>query len=188
MSAISLVNTTVAMWTCQACMRGRLPALVGDAAALAPLARFRQLTTTPCSRRAFQGSTGVSYDDECGKSKVAPTGATSAPQTKWKAERQEWLESRGVRPPNKLAKKDVNLDLVVRKQLWYLQDPLKLAQHIRKTLRDDDIEIAQALVQGASKYMQCTVSWNHLIEWYLNKGKIKYAFRIYNEVKHISQL
>lgn len=170
-------------------MRGRLQAFVGDTTVLSPFSRFRKLTTTPRCRRGFQQSTVLrNNDDEYSESTIVPLGSAGASQSKWKVERQEWLDSRGVRPANKPAKKDADLDFVVRKQLRYLKDPLKLAEHVRKSLRDDDIDIALAVVQGASKSMQCTVSWNHLIEWYLSKGKMKYAFRTYNEVKHIPQL
>jgi pentatricopeptide repeat protein len=37
-------------------------------------------------------------------------------------------------------------------------------------------------VRAASKTIKCTVSWNHLIDWQLSKGKINGAIRIYNEV------
>jgi hypothetical protein len=76
-------------------------------------------------------------------------------------------------------------DLLIRKQLKHLQDPLKLAQHVRETLREDDFESALAIVRAASKDNQCIVSWNHLIDWQLSKGKMKDAIKTYNEVSTI---
>jgi hypothetical protein len=68
------------------------------------------------------------------------------------------------------------------KQLKYLKDPLKLAEHVRKILRDDDFESALALVRAASKDTQCIVSWNHLIDWQLSRQKMNGAIKTYNEV------
>jgi hypothetical protein len=96
-------------------------------------------------------------------------------------DRQKWLESRGIRPLHK--KKPTDEAFVVRKHLSYLKDPLKLADFIRSSLRDNgDFETAHKLVQAASKDIQCTVSWNHLIDYQLSKGKMNFAIKICNEV------
>ena len=71
---------------------------------------------------------------------------------------------------------------LVRKQLKYLKDPLKLAEHVRATLREDDFESAMAIVRAASKDTECIVSWNHLIDWQLSKGRMNGAMKTYNEV------
>ena len=99
-------------------------------------------------------------------------------------DRQAWLESRGVTPIHKQREKKTE-DQVIKKQLSYLKDPLKLADHVRKTLREDDFDNTLALVRAASKNIQCVVSWNHLIDWQLSKGKMNAAIKTYNEVfKH----
>lgn len=69
-----------------------------------------------------------------------------------------------------------------RNQSRYLKDPLKLADTVREYLRDDKFDEALALTQFASKDVQCTVSWNHLINWQLTKGKVRGALKSYNEV------
>jgi hypothetical protein len=70
----------------------------------------------------------------------------------------------------------------LRRHLKFLKDPLLLAGHIRKCLQDDNFDTAQETVRAASKDVQCTVSWNHLIEWQLSKGKMNAALHTYNEV------
>jgi hypothetical protein len=67
-------------------------------------------------------------------------------------------------------------------QLRYLKDPLKLADHVRKTLLRDDFETAQKVVRAASRDVQCVVSWNHLVDWQLSKGFMNAAIKTYNEV------
>ena len=95
--------------------------------------------------------------------------------------RQKWLESRGKTPLSKQREKDTD-DPLVKRQLKHLKDPLKLAEHVRENLREDDFDSALAIVRAASKDTQCTVSWNHLIDWQLSKYKMKDAIKTYNEV------
>jgi hypothetical protein len=95
--------------------------------------------------------------------------------------RQKWLESRGVTPLHKRKERETDGPLI-KKQLKHLKDPLKLAEHVRATLREDDFETALAVVRAASKDTQCIVSWNHLIDWQLSRGKMNGAIKTYNEV------
>lgn len=64
----------------------------------------------------------------------------------------------------------------------YANDPLKLAEYVRKALKGDDYDTALAVVRAASKGMSCTVSWNHLLDWQLSKGRMNAAMKTYNEV------
>lgn len=73
----------------------------------------------------------------------------------------------------------------MRTQLKLLKDPLRLADHVRKCLKDDEFESTLQLVRAASKDVQCIVSWNHLIDWQLSKGKMAAAFKTYNEVNKL---
>lgn len=93
--------------------------------------------------------------------------------------RKQWLDSRGVRP-SKTSKPPA--DKIIDQHLVYLKDPLKLADFIRKTLRDGDFETAQRIVRAASKDVQCIVSWNHLVNWQVTQGKLNAAIKTYNEV------
>lgn len=68
------------------------------------------------------------------------------------------------------------------KELVWLQDPVKLAENTISLLRNDDHEKALDTVRLASKKESCTVSWNHLIDYDMSKGKVQKAVKIYNEV------
>lgn len=99
--------------------------------------------------------------------------------------RQEWLDSRGQRPKERPSAKPVfkrTTDAAMRKNLLYLQDSVKLATTVAHYLRDDRYEQALELVQAASRNRLVTVSWNHLIDWQLQKGRTKSAMRTYNDV------
>ncbi|KAF2097223.1 hypothetical protein NA57DRAFT_23747, partial [Rhizodiscina lignyota] len=71
--------------------------------------------------------------------------------------------------------------------MQYLVDPLKFSDHINRLLKKNDLPQAYALVQYASKSMNCVVSWNSLIVWCLNNGKMSTALKIYNEMKKRAQ-
>ena len=68
------------------------------------------------------------------------------------------------------------------KELRYLNDPVKLAKHVVNLLAQDKGSTAEELVRAASRGMQCTVSWNHIIDDAMNRGKVAAAVKFYNEV------
>ncbi|KAI9673412.1 MAG: hypothetical protein M1817_002874 [Caeruleum heppii] len=72
-------------------------------------------------------------------------------------------------------------------ELRYLKDPLKLADHVRLSLRNGDFDKTQELVRLASKNQLCTVSWNHLVNYQLSEGKLAAALKTYNEMKKRGQ-
>ena len=67
-------------------------------------------------------------------------------------------------------------------ELRWLKDPVKLADHTVKLLRDDVFLKALELVRLASKDVECTVSWNHLIDYEMSKARVTEAVKLYNEV------
>ena len=67
-------------------------------------------------------------------------------------------------------------------ELKYLKDPRKLADHVAHVLEHDNEEKATALVRLSSRAIANVVSWNHLIDWQMKKGKTKAALETYNEV------
>ncbi|KAL8774504.1 MAG: hypothetical protein Q9209_000877 [Squamulea sp. 1 TL-2023] len=73
------------------------------------------------------------------------------------------------------------------RELIYLQDPLKLAENTIALLREDDNHKALDLVRLASKQTPCTVSWNHLVDYEMSKGRTQKAVKIYNEMKKRAQ-
>lgn len=79
---------------------------------------------------------------------------------------------------------DVVRRKVVKKELQWLQDPKALADRVAKILQADDFALAVAIVRGAEKQnMECSVGWNHLLEYCMNKKQPKAAWKLYNEMK-----
>ena len=71
----------------------------------------------------------------------------------------------------------------LEQEVRWLRDPLKLGDHVVRLLRQDDHEKALALVRLAGRDLQCTVSWNYLIDYSMSKGKVADAVKLYNEVR-----
>jgi hypothetical protein len=70
-----------------------------------------------------------------------------------------------------------------------LGDPLKLADTVRVLLRQEHFEKAQDIVRSASVgSVQYIVSWNHLIDWQMSRGKVNGAMKTYQEVRSGSTL
>ena len=92
--------------------------------------------------------------------------------------RTHWVDPPS-NPPYKLEPYDkFSLQLEVR----WLKDPVKLADHTVKLLQDNNFRKALDIVRMASKYVQCTVSWNHLIDYEMSKARVADALKLYNEV------
>ena len=79
--------------------------------------------------------------------------------------------------------KDFKREKQLDKELLYLQDPVKLAENTKSLLHNDDNAKALEIVRLASKRTSCTVSWNHVIDYEMSKGRIQKAVKIYNEVR-----
>ncbi|KAF7177409.1 hypothetical protein CNMCM7691_005614 [Aspergillus felis] len=79
---------------------------------------------------------------------------------------------------------DIIRKKVVKKELKWLQDPKALADRVAKILQADDFPLAVAIVRGAQKEnMECSVGWNHLLEYCMEKKQPKAAWSLYNEMK-----
>ena len=177
------------MLICHACIRRCLQTLIGESN-LASTSRGSALTANHAKRRNYT-SKAIEQSPRPRHQNTAdrgPSYASHKPENGFKSgavstsyNRQKWLESRGVIPLHKQTERQTD-DLLMKKQLRYLKDPLKLAEHVRKILRDDDFESALALVRTASRDTQCIVSWNHLIDWQLSRQKMNGAIKTYNEV------
>lgn len=70
----------------------------------------------------------------------------------------------------------------LEKELHYLPDPLRLAESTAKALAKGKHEKAVDLVRLASRNMACTVSWNHIINYYMGRSEPGIAIKLYNEV------
>lgn len=162
------------MLTCHSCTRRILQSIVGEFVILSATGRASLASDRCNTRRSFSSTCRVLL-------KEASVG--SAASLTRKIRRKEWFESRPVPPANRQARTKMSEDkYALRKELLYLNDPLKLADHVRQRLREDEFHKTLAIVRGASATVQCTVSWNHLIDWQLNKGKMNDAIKTFNEV------
>lgn len=174
------------MFTCRACTRRCLQALIGDLPVRTTHSQLiipqRQLYSSFASNAT--DSEGYNYQP------ITQYEDHSEQPTKSRtAKRQEWLDSRGERPVDKQpAPIDPRIDDKFIWKLKQLQDPLRLADYVRKLLSDDDFEKALLYVRSASKNVECVVSWNHLIEWQFSKGQLSPALKTYNEVCYIRQI
>lgn len=92
------------------------------------------------------------------------------------------LKQLRARPSKKNTEREISL------HLKYLRDPIKLAEFVRETLRSNDYDLAQKVVNEASSSIACVVSWNHLIEWQLSKGRMNAAMKCYNDMKRRAQV
>jgi len=188
------------MFTCHACMKRCLQTLIGDSIASTSALRTSLRNRTISQRRLASTSTSTYCNTEdvyhptnsfsrSSKSNYEYTGSSDRKALTETEKRAKWLESRGQTPADK---KDLSNqgtdDFLVRRKLKTLQDPLNLAVFVRLSLQRDEFEYCQTLVRAASKNMQCTVSWNHLIEWQLSKGKLNAALKTYNEVSLYTKL
>ena len=72
---------------------------------------------------------------------------------------------------------------LLKKELQYLGDPLKLADNTLHLLQQPGQHgKAGEMVKMASKSMQCTVSWNHMIDFYMNHKRPLLAMSTYHDV------
>lgn len=72
----------------------------------------------------------------------------------------------------------------LEKELQYLKDPLRLAENTTSLLKNGEYEKAIEMVRLASRNTSCTVSWNHLIDYYMNRGETQKATKLYYEVRN----
>jgi len=170
------------MLTCSSCMKRCLQSLIGDSATISSASASSLKTSGPASQTRKLHTTSQSTS-----SSKDYKSTFAKPRSDSKNDRQKWLDSRGTRPADKPAKVP-DSKFVVRKHLQYLKDPVKLADFVRDSLRKDEYETTLEVVRSASKSIQCTVSWNHLIDYTLTKGRMNAAIKIYNEVSIVHLL
>ena len=174
------------MFRCRSCLVDCLRAIIGETPHISSPALIRsRRTIAKASTRAY--STAVARPNEYAGFQ-REQGLYSRQEFKPfdKPTRTANIVSRNLR--NQL---DEPLTTKREKELWlelkYLQDPLKLADSILHTLRGNDLSKALGLVRLASKNMECTVSWNHIIDWLMARRDTKSAFKLYNEMKKRAQ-
>ena len=157
------------MLECQACMHRYPSALYAHLKSLAPLPRSLPIRiagrepnriAAPWSRR--------------NASALATQSKQSGPAYNILAGKNP--DERNIKPrdPERYA---------LEQEMRYLGDPMKLADHTVTLLRKDQFEKVGELVKMASKRMSCTVSWNHMIDYDMSKGRVTRAMSTYNDVR-----
>lgn len=190
---LTIVTITVTMLRCQDCIRKCLRPFIGDYAlpgsspirGQSSFARDSQPFNRNYPSYRNYSSTLAPYIERdqaedytsSRPRKPTPSANQEKPQSRTK-QRQEWFNSRGVTPVAKKRLEPAN----IRKHLRFLRDPVKLADDVRRMLREDDFETALEVVKAASRDMQCIVSWNHIIDWQVSKHKLTAALKTYNDV------
>lgn len=182
------------MFTCRSCMRRNVQGFLKDPSLHQTGAKSGviQLQARVAGRREYGAEIAIQNDanpadfvSQDNYTEVEYTNQKSGAKYGTKAlERQKWLQSRGTRPSTK-PRKELPDAYETRRELVWLGDPLKLAGHILDVLRRDRFDEAEHLVRAASKNIQCTVSWNHLVDWQISQGKVNGAIKTYNEVRHL---
>ena len=152
------------MFACTACTRRCLRAVVSDALDARP-----SLPTTPHVKVGL----------------VTTLGQNGAETQRWQEPfRQSFMEDTKLPAGN--AKdwepRDTRYQdparLALQKELRFLKDPLKLAEHTVRLLHRGETEKAYELVKLSSKSLACTVSWNHLMDYEMAKGSAANAMRM----------
>lgn len=164
------------MLECRTCVLRALRAIVGDGlSATATLQRPLALTphlTTRIPRRRL--ATAVS--------ERVPEDALSS------LERVEQPKLDHMSSHKKGGPIVIHNEKALSKELEYLGDPVKLAQHVDYTLRSDNPTKALDLCRLASRQkMECIVGWNHVIGWHMQAGRTNKAIEIFNEMKKRGQ-
>ncbi|TAQ86785.1 hypothetical protein B7494_g4900 [Chlorociboria aeruginascens] len=166
------------MLTCHACSKRYLRAILGDSPTiLSPL-----ICRAPTIRRHY-----VTESPESSPTSH-PLAETQSIGTEEDRVKHGKEHNGNPKSTSENKKEDSISKYAIEQHLKYLTDPLKLADYIRKILRDDGFPTAQAIVRAASKSMSCTVSWNHLIDWQLSREKMNAALSTYNEMKKRAQI
>jgi len=177
MQAIKGEGIISSMLECRACVRRCIRAIAGDSQQGQLLSRRPLLLTPRIGQNTFRRHASI---------------ATSPPEEDYLvpgrqpvdegvAEAQEEGDKKQTRPPTVAAEKHLKVEL------RYLGDQVKLAEHVHYTLRCEKPEKALELCRLASKQGEVIVSWNHCVDWYIQRGKVDEAIKIYNEMKKRAQ-
>lgn len=192
------------MLYCTSCLRRCLRHLIGDAFDSAIVQRpYSASIATHRAGRVTHGSS-KSYATAAAayleRRKSEEDGASQAVPTIGRSGKARWRQDLTERSPRKYPSATTPFDeggstelfgvpqfdrAVLEKELRYLHDPLKLADHTISLLKKDDYHKALELVKLSSRNMSCTVSWNHLMDYEMYKGRVSNAIMIYNDVQLI---
>ena len=186
---VSALIPQTSMLDCPACLQRCLRAVVRRPNA--PLA-FRRNVSLPTQLRnnhprvrPYSTAIEVSRDQGFITARQKVRGASNERWYPGQTENARILAHKHRTHGPRDAVSDHNSDFVgrqLRSELSYLQDPLKLSDRVWQLLHQNDSEKATALVRLACAKIPCVVSWNHIIDWNMSRGKANTALKIYNEV------
>ncbi|KAK0646110.1 hypothetical protein B0T16DRAFT_412658 [Cercophora newfieldiana] len=149
------------MFVCKACLRKGLSTVASESRLLLRPVQSQAATALSSRRLASSSATVVP------KLPLAPADETA-----------DLAEQRRTE----------KLKYAVKKHLTCLKDPLKIGEHVQRTLEKGNFEEALLLVRTASRDTKLTVSWNHLIDYEMKKQHLHAAIKLYNEMKKRAQL
>ncbi|KAI0851031.1 hypothetical protein F5Y00DRAFT_231528 [Daldinia vernicosa] len=151
------------MFTCKSCTRKAFSALINHTFRLQnTLATVRPIYTPALSRRHRKYTTTT-----------APANASQQDTYQEDARRKHAISPQ---------------EWAAQKQLQYLKDPLHIQDYVRKTLARGNFDDAMLITKKASKDTAVTVSWNHLIDYLMQRGRLHAGIKLYNEMKKVGQL
>ncbi|KAI2778971.1 hypothetical protein F4815DRAFT_475705 [Daldinia loculata] len=150
------------MFTCKSCTRKDFSTLINHTFRLQnTLATVRPIYTPALSRRHRKYTTTT-----------APAKVSQQDEYQDDKKRKQPISPR---------------EWAAQKQLQYLKDPLHIQDYVRKTLSRGNFDDAMLITKKASRNTVVTVSWNHLIDYVLQRGKLHAGIKLYNEMKKIGQ-
>ncbi|KAI1823079.1 hypothetical protein F4861DRAFT_512293 [Xylaria intraflava] len=155
------------MFTCRACLRRSFDALYGCGRPRNPkTSRYNVRPLTRSSRRYATVATYPSSTDATSRSLVPSSAGSYGKKAPAVGRSVEWA---------------------ARKELEYLKDPFHIANRVSNALKQDNLELAAQITRKASRDTNVTVSWNHLIDYHMQKGRLNTALKFYNEMKKRAQ-
>lgn len=80
-------------------------------------------------------------------------------------------------------KYEKKLQWVVMKHLEHMKNPFHIAQHVSAALAKGSFDEAMLMTRIASRDAKVEVSWNHLIDYQLQRKRLHAAVKLYNEVR-----
>ncbi|KAI1417716.1 hypothetical protein F5Y13DRAFT_185048 [Hypoxylon sp. FL1857] len=157
------------MFTCRECLRKASTALIHRAVRLDnAFATIRPVYSSTQSHQRRKHTTTATYAEA---------------ETEAEAEEQDIAQDRSRR-----SRRLSPQEWAAQKQLQYLNDPLHIADYVRKTLAKGNFEEAALITRKASRDKKVIVSWNHLIDYQLQNDRLHAAIKLYNEMKKRAQL
>ncbi|BDD56050.1 hypothetical protein MAP00_001530 [Monascus purpureus] len=127
------------------------------------------------------------------KAKTGEDSATNSPSSQGNKVPDSDSRSRDAGPPSLLevakagTSSKIYLDVsrkVIDIELKWMKNRRDISDRVAKMLRSGQIALAAELVRTAQKRgMECTVAWNHLMTFSMEKGEPLAAFKFYNDMK-----